>query len=560
MPNGGRPPMSPGPNGPNGPNGAPIRPPGTGRQPSDVSEHMPLRPLGSHRVSESSDSNSLGRPLPKTFQSNTIVPNKSTMVEDDDEEEETTLGNQRFSEALASVTGSEQARQTIKTQETELTRLREELSEQITIVGNRGQWDALRDDLERKANEAERVRENMQREIDIIKREKDDEHEAHLEQIRDLEDARSQLDRMKLENENLHAQNEDLQKQMQNQQAELHELREQSRQAGSGSSEEANRRIELLEEQLATQEKLTNEVKEEATLYLREMRDLSQQNDSAIEQEDRLAAQVTKLEREVEQWRERYAKAKAQNKALRASTLGLGLSSVDMGNLSREDSFISRDGLVSDVDITRFQLSVDELLKSARQTGSDSMLESVKQVTLCVSAISATVGTDGYPTPSPSPHSPTSAPSAASPSVAKLKARVMGTANSLITATKQHASACGLSPVALLDAAASNLTAAVVELVKAVGVRPSSASELQDANADLDSIYSPDPSYPSPSIDLVRSNEMNGHHADSPPVQPLNVGNGQQKKANGWFGWGKGTSVDGSPRSPPSADEYDPYR
>jgi hypothetical protein len=562
MPNGGRPPMSPGPNGPNGPNGAPIRPPGSGRQPSDVSEHMPLRPLGSHRVSESSDSNSLGRPLPKTFQSNTIVPNKSTMVEDDDEEEEPTLGNQRFSEALASVTGSEQARQTIKTQETELTRLREELSEQITIVGNRGQWDALRDDLEKKANEAERVRENMQREIDIIKREKDDEHEAHLEQIRDLEDARSQLDRMKLENENLHAQNEDLQKQMQTQQAELHELREQSHHAGSGTSEEANRRIELLEEQLATQEKLTNEVKEEATLYLREMRDLSQQNDSAIEQEDRLAAQVTKLEREVEQWRERYAKAKAQNKALRASTLGLGLSSVDMGNLSREDSFISRDGLVSDVDITRFQLSVDELLKSARQLGSDSMLESVKQVTLCVSAISSTVGTDGYPTPSPSPHSPTSAPSAASPSVAKLKARVMGTANSLITATKQHASACGLSPVALLDAAASNLTAAVVELVKAVGVRPSSASELQDANADLDSIYSPDPSYPSPSIDLVRSNEMNGHHhnADSPPVQPLNVGNGQQKKANGWFGWGKGTSVDGSPRSPPSADEYDPYR
>ena len=75
----------------------------------------------------------------------------------------------------------------------------------------------------------------------------------------------------------------------------------------------------------------------------------------------------------------------------------------------------------------------------------------------------------------------------------------------------------------------------------------------------MDSIYSPDPSYPSPSIELVRSNEMNGH-ADSPPVQPLNVGNGQGKKANGWFGWGKGTSVDGSPRSPPSADEYDPYR
>lgn len=398
----------------------------------------------------------------------------------------------------------------------------------------------------------------MQREIDSLKREKEDEKEAHADQLQDLESTRAQLETVRLENENLQAQREDMQHQMNTHETELQELREQSKR-GSVGSEESSRRIELLEEQLATQEKLTNEVRQEATLYLREMRDLSQQTESAIEQEEKLSAQVTKLEKEIDTWRERYAKAKAQNKALRASTLGLGLTSVDMGNLSREDSFISQDGLVCDVDITRFQLAVDELLKSARRSGTENMLESVKQVTLCVSAISSTIGTDGYPTPSPSPHSPNGAPPTTSPSVAKLKARVTGTANSLITATKQHASASGLSPVALLDAAASNLTASVVELVKAVGVRPSSASELQDASADLDSIYSPDPSYPSPSIDLARSNDM-GAHATSPPVQPLNVGNGAPKKANAWFGWGKGTSVEGSPRSPPSGDEYDPYR
>jgi hypothetical protein len=557
-PGGGRPPMSPA----YGPNGAPMRPPGSSRAPSDVSDNAPLRPLGSNRVpSDSSEPNSLGRPLPKTFQSNTIVPNKSTMVEDDDDddpEEEETLGNQRFrtaSVATASVTGSEQARQTIATQATELAHLRAELTEQITIVGERGQFLALKESLEQKDIEAERLRENMQREIDELKRAREDERESHAEQMQELEDTRSRFDAMRLENENLHAQTEDMQHQMQNQQAELQELREQSHQRGSVDSEASSRRIELLEEQLATQEKLTNEVRQEATLYLREMRDLSRQTD---EQEDKLAAQVSKLERDIETWRERYAKAKAQNKALRASTLGLGLTSVDMGNLSREDSFLSQDGLVCDVDITRFQLAVDELLKSARRQGTDSMLESVKQVTICVSAISSTIGTDGYPTPSPSPHTPTSAPPSNSPSVAKLKARVTGTANSLITATKQHASASGLSPVALLDAAASNLTAAVVELIKAVGVRPSSASELQDASADIDSIYSPDPSYPSRSIDLVRSNNM-GEHSDSPPVQPLNLGNGQQKK--GWFGWAKSPSVDGSPRSPPSEDdEYDPYR
>lgn len=547
-PNGGRPPMSPA----YGPNGAPMRPPGSSRAPSDVSDHAPLRPLGSNRVpSDSSEPNSLGRPLPKTFQSNTIVPNKSTMVEDDDDdEEEETLGNQRFRTAsvtTASVTGSEHARQTIATQGNELARLRAELSEQITIVGERGQFLALKESLEQKDIDAERQRENMQREIDALKRDKEEEAEAHAEQLQEFEGIKERFETMRLENENLHAENQDMQHQMRTQQDELQELREESQQRGSVGSEESSRRIELLEEQLATQEKLTNEVRQEATLYLHEMRDLSRQTDEAIEQEDKLSAQVTKLERDIETWRERYAKAKAQNKALRASTLGLGLTSVDMGNLSREDSFLSQDGLVCDVDITRFQLAVDELLKSARRQGADAMLESVKQVTISVSAISSTIGTDGYPTPSPSPHSPTSAPPSNSPSVAKLKARVTGTANSLITATKQHASASGLSPVALLDAAASNLTAAVVELIKAVGVRPSSASELQDANADLDSIYSPDPSYP--------------EHSDSPPVQPLNVGNGQQKTGKGWFGWAKGTSVDGSPRSPPSEDdEYDPYR
>lgn len=539
-PMGDRPPMSPG-FGPNGP--GPRRPSGPPRAPSEISE-----------------SNSLGRPLPKTFQSNTIVPNKSTMVEDDDDEDEE-AGSTRFSQAPGSVTSSEQNRQTIKTQAAELSRLREELSEQVTVVGERSQWEALRNEIEQKARDAELLRESMQEEIDTLRREKEENQQAQAEHDQDLVDIRTRLDNMRTENENLHAQNEDMQVQMQNHQAELRQLREESHNRGSVGSEESDRRIQALEEQLATQEKLTNEVREEATLYLHEMRDLSRQTDSAIEQEDKLSAQVTKLTREIDIWRDRYAKAKAQNKALRASTLGLGLTSVDMGALSRANgtsSFLSQDGLVSDIHITRFQLSVDELLKSARAPASshDPLLESTKQLVLAVSAISAAIGTDGYPTPSPSP---SSAPAPA-PSVAKLKARVTGTANSLITATKQHAAAEGLSPVALLDAAASNLTAAVVELVKAVGVRPSSAAELQDASADLDSIYSPDPAYPSP---------RDGAEGESPPVQPLSIGGGAgagQKKANGWFGWGKGTSVEGSPVGElrggevEGVGEYDPYR
>jgi len=58
----------------------------------------------------------------------------------------------------------------------------------------------------------------------------------------------------------------------------------------------------------------------------------------------------------------------------------------------------------------------------------------------------------------------------------------------LITASKNFVSANGLSPVSLLDAAASHLTAAVVELVRTVKIRPTPAGELED---DDDGILDP---------------------------------------------------------------------
>lgn len=56
----------------------------------------------------------------------------------------------------------------------------------------------------------------------------------------------------------------------------------------------------------------------------------------------------------------------------------------------------------------------------------------------------------------------------------KLKGKISATANNVITASKNYATAGGLSPVSLLDAAASHLTTAVVDLVKTVKIKPAS--------------------------------------------------------------------------------------
>jgi hypothetical protein len=61
-----------------------------------------------------------------------------------------------------------------------------------------------------------------------------------------------------------------------------------------------------------------------------------------------------------------------------------------------------------------------------------------------------------------------------------LKGKVSATANNVITASKNYATAGGLSPVSLLDAAASHLTAAVVDLVRTVKIKPTPPGELED--------------------------------------------------------------------------------
>lgn len=588
-------------------------PPGPGGRPPMGPNGMgpPNAPYQSFRPNSPGPNGPPGmRPLPKTSQSNTMVPNKSTMVEEDDDEDEFGLdkglsgtGSERFSKPMGTQDQEKLQAQEIEIselkekteiQEQEMERLRSSLQEkeeqlERAKASNEQDLNTLREELEQRRLEAERLNENLQRELDMLHQSKgDDVEELRIQHNHELEELRTQLGSshrqtigdLRAQLDNVHDQTSDLHRQLQSHQAENEQLRQQLQSAQqlqqAATNEEHERRIEQLQEELANQEELTNKVRDETMMYLQEMRDLSRQNDQAVEQEEKLAARVSQMEREIENWRRRYANVKAQNKNLRASTLGLGLqTSFDSGSLVRQEGLISEGGLVRDTDVTRFQTAVDELLKVARMTDTQPMLDSVKNVVLCVQSITSAVGTDGYPTPSPSPLSP-DAQRQQPESVSKLKARVTGTANSLITATKQHATASGLSPVALLDAAASNLTASVVELIKAVGICPSSPHELHsdvetseygdDINSFYDDRMSPHDDEEVPSIAV-------SGHAKTPSVQvsagdqskpaPLNLGRSNTtKKINGWFGgWGRKASTGEDEATLPAneypADEYD---
>jgi hypothetical protein len=216
--------------------------------------------------------------------------------------------------------------------------------------------------------------------------------------------------------------------------------------------------------------------------------ELSARSDAAVEKEERLVQQVSSLEAELKDWKSRYARAKTQLRTLKASSIGLSaMLSPDISNYTRDPGFATPDGLVKDVHVTKFQLSIDELLQTARKAGSEQTLESMRHVVKCVRAITGDIDS----TPLSQMQSPNSSimgdiPASPEKQQARLKSRVSATANNLITATKNHVASNGISPVSLLDAAASHLSTAVVELVKHVKVRPTPQSELEEENEDND--------------------------------------------------------------------------
>lgn len=575
--------------------------------------------------------NGLGsqRPLPKQFQSNTMVPNKSTMVEDDEDGEDDgdDYGMDNVVAGLArrdtNVDGSsEEDQQKLRAREAEIADLQDRLSEkeqeyQRAKSAEQDGFNSLRQELERKHADAQKLNDSLRRELDQLHQDKaQDEREIRAQHDRSTGDLRNQLHNAQIQVDELHhqlegheAESEDLRNQVdnaRNQADELHhqleahaaeteELRYQlgQRPQHSTSNNEYERRIDLLRQELANQEKITKEVREEAAMLLQEMRDLSKQNDVAVEQEEKLASQVSKLQKDNNNWRQRYAKLKAQNKGLRASMMGLSLqTSFDVGSISRTEGMLSESGLVKDVDVTHFQLSIEELLKVSRQSDTAAMLDTVKNVVVCVQSITSAVSdVNGYPTPSASPHGPEDGLPRPM-GVSKLKARVTGTANSLITQTKLHASACGLSPIALLDAAASNLTAAVVELVKTVGIRPTPSDELQDDEPDhVDSFYADDHNNRSPSNDEDEAAlspppltvQVVAPSESKPMPSPTRPSLGRSntfKKMNDWFGWGSKATTPAEEMPPPTptangvpptptlattttngvvGEEYDPY-
>lgn len=212
------------------------------------------------------------------------------------------------------------------------------------------------------------------------------------------------------------------------------------------------------------------------------MKALSQGSGSSLEREESLTRDVHRLEEEVKHWKNRYAKTKTQLRHLRSSSLGLPGHTHDAVIYAKENDLTQPDGLIKDVHVTKFQMAIDELIRNARSDEPSIVLEQMKAVIVSVRYITRDIEIAQAQGQGDEISHPLS----------RAKMRVSATANNLITASKNFANSNGLSPVSLLDAAASHLTAAVVELVRAVKIRPTPEHELTEQGGEefIPSIHS----------------------------------------------------------------------
>jgi hypothetical protein len=374
-----------------------------------------------------------GRPMPKQFQSNTMIPTKSTMVEDGDEEGyrnrldrssdafglEHALSNKKSRDTTASSksNASREARM-VELQEKieELTatlRMKDEElrnHEESSKSTMNSDWIEVKQDLEQRLEDAENVERDLRAKLD----------QAHKSSSIDSS-LRSNHDRLQEE----HAK---------------------------------------LQQKLEQQRHITEEVRQQAHTHLLEMREMAESGGSNLEREEKLQEDVHRMEEELKEWKARYTKTKTQLRNMKASSMGLTMA------MARPDSsFEASTGIVRDVNVTKFQVAVEELLHTSRAEPSK-VLDSTKSLVLAVRSIT----TDVDRAPQLNKEDPEFKRRT------KLKSRVLTTANNVITASRNYAAAGGVSPVSLVDAAASHLSVAIVELVRTTKIRPSQAGELED--------------------------------------------------------------------------------
>ncbi|CAO1631607.1 unnamed protein product [Parajaminaea phylloscopi] len=235
----------------------------------------------------------------------------------------------------------------------------------------------------------------------------------------------------------------------------------------SGTGEDA----EKLQEELAQQGQIVQELRAEVESLVQEISQLSARNEELVGEKDQDLLVISDLNQQVQSFKRRYEQAKAELRQYKAS------SQLYVAQSKADEFLVPTDkGAIADVNVSAFQTSIDELLVAARSTTPSSVIVAMKSVVLATTLL-----TDDVAKHEQSSAAPLS--SSEAEQLDQLKPRISTSLNNLMTACRNHAASQGVSPISLIDAAASHVSTTVVDLVKLVKVRAATIAEKEQFEA-----------------------------------------------------------------------------
>ncbi|KAG2131707.1 uncharacterized protein EDB93DRAFT_1311288 [Suillus bovinus] len=197
-----------------------------------------------------------------------------------------------------------------------------------------------------------------------------------------------------------------------------------------------------------------------------ELSDLSRRNDELMTAKDSDLTVIRDLDSQLKEYKRKYEQAKTELRSVKV-TSQLFLQAPKM-----EDQLpMGPDGGLVDIHVTAFVSAIDSLLTAGRSSAPTRVLVPMKAVVTSTTAIIDDV------------RAYEQRPSRADVDVDilhTLRERAEATLTNLVAASKTHATASGMSPVSLLDAAASHVSVTLTEIAKMIYIRKASRAEQEE--------------------------------------------------------------------------------
>ncbi|KAG7449778.1 uncharacterized protein BT62DRAFT_885871 [Guyanagaster necrorhizus] len=207
---------------------------------------------------------------------------------------------------------------------------------------------------------------------------------------------------------------------------------------------------------------------------LRELEDLSRRNDDLMTAKDSDIIVMRDLDSQLKEYKRKYEQAKTELRSVKA-TSQLYTQAPKFTNV--EDQLpVSSDGGILDIHITAFLSGIDGLLTAARSNAPTRVLTPMKSVVNAVTSI-----VDDVRAFERRPQRDRS--DIDLDTLRSLRERADATLGNLVAASKTHATSSGMSPVSLLDAAASHVSATITEISKIICVRKATKAEQEQFSA-----------------------------------------------------------------------------